>query len=283
MKILAIGDFHGKLPKDLKEKCKKIDLIVSIGDYPPFSLRKEFFKHSYGKEIELWEVIGKKKVKKAELKDIKEGDKLLKKLNSLNIQIITVSGNIDRTKWRDAADYKKSKWKWSEQDFFTPLIKKYSNIKDIDYSYAKFKDYVFIGMARSTFPGKIKSRRYKNQRRRLEKLFNRFSKELENNKVIFVSHNVPYNTKIDLITAKEAHKKAKGKHYGSKLVRRIIEKYQPLISIAGHIHESQGKDKIGKTVIINTDEANKEQAVLIDIDENNSKIRSIKFFGKKKK
>lgn len=283
MKILAVGDFHGKFPKHLKDKCKKVDLIVGIGDYLPFSLRKEFFKYSYGKEIETWEVIGKKKVKKAELKDIKEGDKILKQLNSLNIPIITVSGNIDRAGWQEASDYKLFKWKWYKQDFFTPLINKYSNIKSIDYSYAEFGGYIFIGMARSTSPGKVKNRRYKNQRRRLEKLFNKFSKELKAKKVIFISHNVPYNTKIDLITAKEAHKKAKGKHYGSKLVRRIIEKYQPLISIAGHIHESQGKDKLGKTIIVNTGEANKGQAVLIDIDENKGKVRTVKFWGKNKK
>jgi len=278
MKILAMGDFHGKFPKKLKEKCKEVDLIVSIGDYLPFSLRKEFFKYSYKKEIEVWEVIGKNKVKRAELRDIKEGDKILKQLNLLNIPVITVSGNADRAKWKDATDYKKSKWKWYEQDFFTPLIKKYPNIKCIDYSYASFGDLIFIGMARSTFPGKVKSKEYKRQRKRLDNLFKKFSKELKQKKVIFISHNVPYNTKIDLIHDENADEHAKGKNYGSKLVRRIIEKYSPLISIAGHIHESQGKDKIGETSIINTGEANREQAVLIDLDEKKGKIRKIEFY-----
>jgi uncharacterized protein len=38
---------------------------------------------------------------------------------------------------------------------------------------------------------------------------------------------------------------------GSSAVRRIIEDYQPLLTIHGHIHESGGERKIGKTVCIN--------------------------------
>jgi Icc-related predicted phosphoesterase len=38
---------------------------------------------------------------------------------------------------------------------------------------------------------------------------------------------------------------------GSTAVRRIIETYQPLLSIHGHIHESGGERKIGKTLCIN--------------------------------
>jgi uncharacterized protein len=38
---------------------------------------------------------------------------------------------------------------------------------------------------------------------------------------------------------------------GSKAVRKIIEKYQPLVALHGHIHESRGVEKIGKTVCIN--------------------------------
>ena len=80
VKILAIGDFHGKFPVKLRKKIEKEkpDLIVSVGDYMPFSLRKEFFEYSYGKEKELWEVVGKKKYKEAILKDLKKGEEVLK-------------------------------------------------------------------------------------------------------------------------------------------------------------------------------------------------------------
>jgi Icc-related predicted phosphoesterase len=38
---------------------------------------------------------------------------------------------------------------------------------------------------------------------------------------------------------------------GSEAVRNIIEKYQPLLALHGHIHESRGIVKLGRTVCIN--------------------------------
>ena len=38
---------------------------------------------------------------------------------------------------------------------------------------------------------------------------------------------------------------------GSKAVRSVIERYQPLVALHGHIHESRGITKIGSTVCIN--------------------------------
>jgi Icc-related predicted phosphoesterase len=38
---------------------------------------------------------------------------------------------------------------------------------------------------------------------------------------------------------------------GSKAVRKAIERHQPLIGLHGHIHESPGVYKIGRTVCVN--------------------------------
>jgi Icc-related predicted phosphoesterase len=38
---------------------------------------------------------------------------------------------------------------------------------------------------------------------------------------------------------------------GSTAVRKAVEKYQPLLQLAGHIHESRGLVKIGRTTVIN--------------------------------
>ncbi len=38
---------------------------------------------------------------------------------------------------------------------------------------------------------------------------------------------------------------------GSTAVRKIIEKYQPLIALHGHIHESAGFVRIGRTQCLN--------------------------------
>ena len=38
---------------------------------------------------------------------------------------------------------------------------------------------------------------------------------------------------------------------GSQAVRNVIENYQPLLALHGHIHESRGLAKLGKTVCVN--------------------------------
>jgi len=271
MKILAIGDFHGKFPNKLKKLTKDVDLIVSLGDYMPFSYRKLWFKYCYKNGVELWEVIGKKRMKELILKDLKAGERVLKKLNSVKTPVISVTGNLDYTKWKDAYDFKEPKWNWFKQDFFTSIAKKYKNIKIFDYSFVRFDDYVFIGMATSTFPGKVKSKNYKRMRKKLDKLFKRF----ENEKIIFVSHNVPYKTKLSKVNSKDAPKEIQGVEKGSKLIRRIIERYQPLMNIAGHMHENQGKDKIGKTLIIEAGSAKYNNAAIIKIRNEKIKIKFI--------
>lgn len=279
MKILAIGDFHGKFSKKLRKiaNSDEVDIVVSVGDYCNFSERKEFFKHSYRTGIELWEVIGKKKVKEFTKKNLKSGERVLKELDKLKNPVISVSGNLDYTKWGDAVDYDKAKWKWVEQDFFSKLIKKYNHIKIFDYSFFRFGEYVFIGHPRSTFPGKVKSKAYKKQRKILERLFKKFKKENKDKKLIYVSHNVPYNTKLDKIDIENADEGVNEGHFGSKLSQRLIKKYQPILNIAGHMHENQGKDKIGKTMIINTGAANKGEAAIIDIDDKTKKINKVRF------
>ncbi len=57
---------------------------------------------------------------------------------------------------------------------------------------------------------------------------------------------------------------------GSTAVRRVIEEFQPLLTIHGHVHESPGHIRIGRTLCVNAgSEANVGilRACLIDIDE----------------
>jgi uncharacterized protein len=60
---------------------------------------------------------------------------------------------------------------------------------------------------------------------------------------ILVCHQPPYNTLIDQLPD--------GTHVGSKSVRAFIEQTQPLICFSGHIHEAQGIDQLGSTMLIN--------------------------------
>jgi Icc-related predicted phosphoesterase len=40
-------------------------------------------------------------------------------------------------------------------------------------------------------------------------------------------------------------------HVGSPAIKKAIDKYQPLLGMHGHIHESMGTFKVGRTLCIN--------------------------------
>ena len=71
---------------------------------------------------------------------------------------------------------------------------------------------------------------------------------------IFNFHAPPYGYALDLAPeldenlVQAADRKI---HVGSKAVARMIEKYQPLIGLHGHIHESRGAQKAKRTLLIN--------------------------------
>lgn len=77
-------------------------------------------------------------------------------------------------------------------------------------------------------------------------------------KCIYSFHAPPFQTKLDVAPALDKNLRMQSgwggspfRNVGSTAVRAIIEKYPPLVSIHGHIHESPGRDKIGNTFCFN--------------------------------
>lgn len=72
-----------------------------------------------------------------------------------------------------------------------------------------------------------------------------YGKVLNENRsgVLIVSHNPPYNTKLDFTKT--------GLHVGSKNLRKFIEEYKPNLVISGHVHEARSIDTINETVLVN--------------------------------
>lgn len=76
---------------------------------------------------------------------------------------------------------------------------------------------------------------------------------------IFNLHVPPYDTNLDIAPELDANLTPKLSltggfkmvPVGSKAVRKAIEKYQPLLGLHGHIHESRSAQKIGRTLCIN--------------------------------
>jgi Icc-related predicted phosphoesterase len=75
---------------------------------------------------------------------------------------------------------------------------------------------------------------------------------------IFNFHCPPHNTHLDLAPKLDKSLRpvviagmVQYEHVGSRAVRRVIEEYQPILGLHGHIHESGGVDKIGRTIVLN--------------------------------
>ncbi len=76
----------------------------------------------------------------------------------------------------------------------------------------------------------------------------------DKSKAIFNFHAPPYGYALDLapeLTADLIQAADRKIHVGSRAVARMIEKYQPLLGLHGHIHESRGIQKIKRTTIVN--------------------------------
>jgi len=101
-------------------------------------------------------------------------------------------------------------------------------------------------------------------------------------RTIFNFHAPPYGSNLDEAPALDADMKfiAGGRAMravGSKAVRDSIMEYQPLMSLHGHIHESKGGVKLGKTLAVNPGSAYEEgtlQAAILDLDPKKLKIKN---------
>ena len=77
-------------------------------------------------------------------------------------------------------------------------------------------------------------------------------------KTIYVVHSPPYGTALDRLMD--------GTPVGSEAVRAFLEKRQPPISLHGHIHESPGVQRLGRTIIANPgDSMTRLRALEVDL------------------
>jgi Icc-related predicted phosphoesterase len=65
------------------------------------------------------------------------------------------------------------------------------------------------------------------------------------------------------------------KPVGSTAVRAAVLKYQPMLSVHGHIHESKGVKKLGRTLAMNPGSSYTDgvlQGAILDLDEKKGKV-----------
>ena len=96
------------------------------------------------------------------------------------------------------------------------------------------------------------------------------------NKCIFNVHLPPFDTDCDVgvlyeddLTPKVDSGELAMDHCGSTALREAIEKYQPFLSLSGHIHECRGVSSIGRTLCFNPSsdyDQGSLKGVLLDIN-----------------
>ncbi|MBI2148813.1 metallophosphoesterase [Candidatus Woesearchaeota archaeon] len=232
-----------------------------------------------GSKLQWWQITGKKKAKKMIEKSLKDGRRILEFLNSLNVPVYILPGNWDFT------GNKSSDWNFLRKDYYhSYLIKSLKNIVDCHHKKIKIKGYEFIGHGiisgpefpqnKKDFPKDkkelVKKRKeYVRQYKKVDELFKKAKSP-----VIFLSHNVPYNTPLDKIVNLSSPRN--GQHFGSIIARKMIEKYNPLVCIGGHMHEHFGKCKLSKTTVINAGFGSYVNT-LLELEGN--KIKKLKFYN----
>ena len=99
-------------------------------------------------------------------------------------------------------------------------------------------------------------------------------------RAVFNFHAPPYGTGLDEAPAldenmRPIHGGAVMKPVGSTAVKAAIQKYQPILSVHGHIHESKGVLRVGRTLSMNPGSSYSDgvlQGAVLDLNEKKGKV-----------
>ncbi|MBN1923758.1 MAG: metallophosphoesterase [Nanoarchaeota archaeon] len=149
-----------------------------------------------------------------------EGKGIIGPFKNAGIEVLMVHGNHDQP---------------TDIDF---LSEKYGKgVYNIHSYYKEFDDVVVMGIGGTDF-GLF------NMNEDITKALKNKIKNNKNKKTILLTHEPPFDTKLDNLGWTKA---------GSRKMRKFIETYKPDVVLCGHIHETFGlTDYVGNSKIINT-------------------------------
>jgi len=238
--IVRIGDdtyeyyFMKKVHRIKKDNLKKtIDKIYSMGYYPRVMDEDEYRELSSNKH----------KLDELFLNVMK--DTLIRWLNIAaeklpeNIQLVVTLGNDDKLELDD-------------------VVRKHPRVHYTEGEIIYIKDkYEFFGCSWVN-PTPWNSPREEEEERLYDRL-NKYWSGIKNPETAILGiHAPPYQTKIDEapLLDENFNPVIRAGHLvkvpvGSKAVKKFIKEKQPLLVLSGHIHESPGAIKIGRTWVVN--------------------------------
>ncbi len=111
----------------------------------------------------------------------------------------------------------------------------------------------------------VDPRRYFASMNSIEEELEELPTARDSRKTVYVMHSPPFRTNLDRLFD--------GRWIGSQAIRAFVEKYQPYLTLHGHIHESSEIsgtywDRIGKTICINPGQSTEElYAVVFELED----------------
>jgi Icc-related predicted phosphoesterase len=254
MKILAIGDPHGS-EKVKKIPLKGVDLVLINGDLGKADLaRKRFFENAKRKKEGLPELEFDGKFKKSIYSEIYDSTLDVLGYFSKETPIYSILGNVGVNMMRDSIvkkDEKKYGMKLPYLRIGLDKLKNFHKVKNVVRNIEGvrigfleyFNDICWYKEFQNNDKKKIK--KAKKETAKAKSVLRNF-KNLD----ILVCHQPPFGY-LDKVNFPGVPSHWKGKHAGSKVILDYIKKKQPKYVFCGHIHEGEGKVKIGKTEVYN--------------------------------
>ncbi len=283
-RFLIISDLHGAMPR---LDVRGYDAIIAPGDFCSDGLREFFMDlgaamaRAPGLVKPWYDILGRRKAKAAVERSLKDGRRVLERLNRAGVPVFLVPGNWDWTS-EPGAD-----WTYLRRDHFAHLLKGLDNLVNCYHRLALWNGYAVIGHGVTSgpeFPQHAAERaRYSHAELRLLRRHYRLLlagmgrlfalAKAQGAPVLFLSHNVPYNTAVDKITDSASFRA--GRHFGSVLARELVLAHRPPVCVGGHMHEHFGACRLGRTVVINAG-FGPQRNVLLEME--GRQIRALRFF-----
>lgn len=254
MKILAIGDPHGNLEKIRKIPVKWVDLILCTGDIGKADLARErFFENAKRKKEGLSELKEDAEFEKSVYNQVHFSTLNVLKYLSKFSPVYTLEGNVGIA--GDSEVRKKNKQHGFNLSSTASEIKKLGTVRLYKNKLRKIRGlrigfleyFTDVSWVEEFKPKDYKKsmKKAKRQTEKAKRILKRFG-DLD----ILVCHQPPYGF-LDKVNFPGVPKDWFGKHAGSKAILDYVKKYQPKYVFCGHIHEGEGKTKIGKTEVYN--------------------------------
>ncbi|MDY6777420.1 MAG: metallophosphoesterase [Candidatus Nanohaloarchaea archaeon] len=254
MDYLIIGDPHGDLP-DIDPQDH--DAIITTGDYGYNQKQRQAFAGARTRDSQY----------RAAQQGLAAGRQILEDLDHDDTPVYTVRGNWDFAYDDLTADLDSIKQADNSTETGDATIVGYGTEEfvtepEIPYDQFGVNEDTFEDAFFSYRDDNISIKELADELTVGEQLLQDFCDKYEDdyselaatleeagNPQILLSHSPPFNTELDQIDSPDNPKH--GRHYGSIIVRELIDNMQPDMAISGHIHEGEGIDTLGDTTCIN--------------------------------